>query len=445
MQTQIRELEYAVFRKNQRLNVFEEMDTKIADNERQRAENESKIWQTLEGIQKERDEYLFELRNLQKQTQSLEEHKSLIYQELRRQADSYEQTKEDFILKLKENYTNLLKPIEELKKQMGAQEMTLNLTSSKTMSNSNYIKELQSRSDQFATNIQKCQKELTLLYELKQDKSIMEEMKEKMWTEIMKMQKELDEKTNQFNTVENFVEKYIPIRIQSQISETLACVLTRSQLNKLENFEMEKFQVLNSVILEDDGGADLKVLMREILKEVIREQEEEKNNLIKKGGMKRSDHARNASLGANSSAASINLDKKSEGTKRENSIDHHSSSITHSKDRLLKDQTLQNQQQHNMSISDGNQQPPSMSDQVQNQLRSIQQPMATHMTEDQYFDQLELEKNQREKKEMFELLVQLDMTEEISIKRLLDIPYKVTGEDEELQLTQINLIKIVKL
>ena len=62
-----------------------------------------------------------------------------------------------------------------------------------------------------------------------------------MWTEIIAMQKELDEKTNQFNTVENFVEKYIPIRIQSQISETLSAVLTRSQINKLENFEMEKF------------------------------------------------------------------------------------------------------------------------------------------------------------------------------------------------------------
>lgn len=76
----------------------------------------------------------------------------------------------------------------------------------------------------------------------------MEEMKQKMWTEIIQMQKELDEKTNQFNTVENFVEKYIPIRIQSQISETLSVVLTRSQINKLENFEMEKFQVLNSGI-----------------------------------------------------------------------------------------------------------------------------------------------------------------------------------------------------
>ena len=53
------------------------------------------------------------------------------------------------------------------------------------------------------------------------------------------------------------MEKYIPIRIQSQISETLGAVLQRSQLNKLENFEMEKFQKLNNAILDDDGSANL--------------------------------------------------------------------------------------------------------------------------------------------------------------------------------------------
>ena len=60
---------------------------------------------------------------------------------------------------------------------------------------------------------------------------------------------------------------------------------------------MEKFQVLNSVILEDDGSADLNNLMREILKEVIREQEEEKNKLIKTRGAhgRWDDHTRHAS------------------------------------------------------------------------------------------------------------------------------------------------------
>lgn len=36
---------------------------------------------------------------------------------MKRQATGYEATKEDFILKLKENYTDLLKTIEEMKKE----------------------------------------------------------------------------------------------------------------------------------------------------------------------------------------------------------------------------------------------------------------------------------------------------------------------------------------
>lgn len=48
-------------------------------------------------------------------------------------------------------------------------------------------------------------------------------------------------------------------------------MLPRAQLNKLENYEMEKFNELNLKILEDDGSANLASIMREILKEVIAE------------------------------------------------------------------------------------------------------------------------------------------------------------------------------
>lgn len=100
---------------------------------------------------------------------------------------------------------------------------------------------------------------------------MVEEVISQIWASIHKTQVELDEKTNQFNTVENFVEKYIPIRIQSQISETLGSFLPRSQLNKLENFEMEKFNELNLKILEDDGSSNLAGIMREIMKEILLE------------------------------------------------------------------------------------------------------------------------------------------------------------------------------
>ncbi len=47
-------------------------------------------------------------------------------------------------------------------------------------------------------------------------------------------------------------------------------------MNKLENFEMEKFNELNMKILEDDGSANLAQMMREITKEIMEEQEEKK-------------------------------------------------------------------------------------------------------------------------------------------------------------------------
>lgn len=154
--------------------------------------------------------------------------------------------------------------------------MQLGITTAKSISNANYINELQNRTEELFRMLEKCQRQVTLIQELKQDRSVVEEVISQLWATLHKNQIELDEKTNQFNTVENFVEKYIPIRIQSQISETLNSVLPRSYLNKLDNYEMEKFNELNMKILEDDGSANLAGIMREIMKEVMIEQEEAK-------------------------------------------------------------------------------------------------------------------------------------------------------------------------
>ena len=46
---------------------------------------------------------------------------------------------------------------------------------------------------------------------------------------------------NHFAMVENFVEKYIPIRIQSTISEVLSYILPIPERNKLSEFEKRRF------------------------------------------------------------------------------------------------------------------------------------------------------------------------------------------------------------
>ena len=66
---------------------------------------------------------------------------------------------------------------------------------------------------------------------------------------IRKIQENLDFKENKIGSLERFVEFYIPISIQSQLSETLSVILSRQKLNKLEAFEQEKFKQLNENVL----------------------------------------------------------------------------------------------------------------------------------------------------------------------------------------------------
>ena len=55
----------------------------------------------------------------------------------------------------------------------------------------------------------------------------------------------MDIKDNQIKTVENFIEKYVPIRVQSQISEILNEVLTGKQKDLLDFVEKKKFEELH--------------------------------------------------------------------------------------------------------------------------------------------------------------------------------------------------------
>lgn len=57
--------------------------------------------------------------------------------------------------------------------------------------------------------------------------------------------------------VENFVEKYIPVRIQSQISETLQQVLPYKETQTLAAYEKLRFSEMHQIILDDDGYPNL--------------------------------------------------------------------------------------------------------------------------------------------------------------------------------------------
>ena len=81
--------------------------------------------------------------------------------------------------------------------------------------------------------------------EVKIDKSRYEEQTLAYDNKFDKICTTNDDQEFHIRTMERFIDKYIPIRIQSQISETLGAVLDRKYLNKLENFEKCQYNKLN--------------------------------------------------------------------------------------------------------------------------------------------------------------------------------------------------------
>ena len=75
---------------------------------------------------------------------------------------------------------------------------------------------------------------------------------------IQKLKFGLDDIDKNLTTTDNYLDKYLPFRIQNLISETLENVLDKEQIQKLTIFEGEKFKSLHERILADNGEPNLK-------------------------------------------------------------------------------------------------------------------------------------------------------------------------------------------
>ena len=65
---------------------------------------------------------------------------------------------------------------------------------------------------------------------------------------------------NQFQMIENYVEKYQPIKMQSLIGETLSSILDVSGLEKLKAYEKQVVGNMHDIVLQDNGIPDLKAV-----------------------------------------------------------------------------------------------------------------------------------------------------------------------------------------
>jgi len=67
----------------------------------------------------------------------------------------------------------------------------------------------------------------------------------------------MDYYSNEFLRLENFLEKYLPLKIQNQISQTLNGVLPAKNKNRIKEYEDSKFMSLRDALITDTGLPNL--------------------------------------------------------------------------------------------------------------------------------------------------------------------------------------------
>ena len=76
-------------------------------------------------------------------------------------------------------------------------------------------------------------------------------------------------------TLDNYLEKYLPIRTQGLINETLRSVLGGKERRRLELYDNEKNSILYQYLLVDDGQGNVSEIMRDLHEKASLEIEEE--------------------------------------------------------------------------------------------------------------------------------------------------------------------------
>jgi hypothetical protein len=69
---------------------------------------------------------------------------------------------------------------------------------------------------------------------------------------------------NHCSTLDNYLEKYMPIHVQTMINDTLMSTLSGRERRRLELYDSDKNSLLYQQLLADDGTGKVQELMREL-------------------------------------------------------------------------------------------------------------------------------------------------------------------------------------
>ena len=143
------------------------------------------------------------------------------------------------------------------------------------------IKELMNRTENAEEEILDVKNDITMLETGKTDVITFKKTIKKIEIKDLEQDIKLFKCLNHCLTLDNYLEKYQPIRMQSLINETLRSVLSGKERRRLELYDNEKNGLLYQRLLHDDGSGRIAEMMRDLHQRAAFEIEESDKRLKK--------------------------------------------------------------------------------------------------------------------------------------------------------------------
>lgn len=248
-------LENILFEKDEsgRMQLFDRVFSAIKDVDQQRIIEEQAIHQKLDQTIQNLQEANFKLQNGLQKLDIYEEQLLELNQNVKNSSDATLDWQSKFLEKFSDNEMKMHDQLSDMEKTLSRYDLKLIRQDQRVGALEAQGKVDIKMLEQHQGRLDGHKAEIIDLQATKLTIKAFEDERLHLRSDILQLREQAENNGNHFAMVENYVEKYLPVRVQGQISETLQQALDYKEAARLVKYEKSKFMELHGVILMDDG------------------------------------------------------------------------------------------------------------------------------------------------------------------------------------------------
>lgn len=213
---------------------MDEIYIKIAEIEKDRKMEEANMMFELQKFDKKLNDMEFNYKATREENSVLRERIKASEDNIFKFNHNLKSMKDAFLLKLSETYQKLFEQIEAIQKVANRSDQQSKVNKAKINTMDAQIQSDRKQIDAHSNTLVKLESRIEQINQITVKETRYKEEIQRIEESIKKLEVKETDFTNHLATIENYVEKYLPAQVQSQLAEALKSILPQKELRKFE-------------------------------------------------------------------------------------------------------------------------------------------------------------------------------------------------------------------